>query len=35
MSPEVELAVISAAGLLSGFVTMLASRGSGVTLPRF
>jgi hypothetical protein len=35
MRPEVELAVIIAAGLLSGFVDTLASSGSAVTLPRF
>jgi uncharacterized protein len=33
MSPEVELAVIIAAGLLSGFINTLASSGSAVTLP--
>ena len=32
MSPEVELAVIIAAGLLSGFINTLASSGSAVTL---
>ena len=33
MSPAVELAVIIAAGLLSGFINTLASSGSAVTLP--
>jgi uncharacterized protein len=33
LSPGVELLVIIAAGLLSGFINTLASSGSAVTLP--
>ena len=33
MSPALEIPVIVAAGILSGFINTLASSGSAVTLP--